>query len=641
MKIPFRLQPQNHLKFHPFILGVLLCVLLLLSLTSWYGISYVLAIVFFTNRIKTPSSFRSFFARLLVTTLVLTVCIMIVGIIAWLFQTQTYPLGILALFLLLCSLLSVHNTNQSTHSPILDKTDIISISLASVALIVMVLSFYFPRPSHAATIQILTNGFDNLAHLTLLRTNGVENNYAYGDYQLLKDRVIVQLSSYPQGWHLASAHIINGFGDNQFSESSPLKLMYLYLSSVTVWYFIAVYFLMRVAAYVANIFTKRGELGDLTIFIASALMIQVIVYWGSLGLGFASFLGCLAFLAFFVGCILDFEKKLNNKIFGLAALATVGLSQTWILPAVGALIGMVALIFYLNKATLSVQKRHILRDTLYKPYIPVLFAVSLVVTFQFSLLFLFPLRNSTSTLLNEEGGIFGISLLLLHIFLLGATYFWFNTKKLSDIPHIAQKIVILCYPIFLMAITIYCYQIVVAGKASYFFTKTALLAMVIAWIFFTPIIIKVLRTRLGGSYKNLGAIVGIVVVFSLISATGQPIDNINHLVQRHSKLEFHAAEHIVNYLKTDEYRSARFVMLKSQDDFVEDADSTYFANRFIFKPDLCVNDINVSGHSLGRRLSNLSRCAKNTPEKIVVVSTRETSRKIEQAGLTNISYIPY
>ena len=276
-----------------------------------------------------------------------------------------------------------------------------------------------------------------------------------------------------------------------------------------------------------------------------------------------------------------------------------------------------------------------------KSYVPILLILSLPVLFQLSLLFLFPLRSSTSALLNEEGGIFGISLLLLNIFLLGATYYWFSSKIPDAITDMGQKFVILCYPLFFMAIAIYIYQIAMVGKASYFFTKTALLTMVIAWIFFTPVLIKILRKGLGSSYKTFGAMIGIVVVFGLISATGQPIDNINYLMQRHSKLELQAAEYVVNYLSGDSYKSSRFVMLKSDDDFVEDADSTYFANRFIFAPDLCVNDINISGYPLEQRLARLSHCTKTTSEKITVISTKETSEKIKQRRLRNVSLIPY
>lgn len=601
-----------------------------LCLTPFYSLCYIIALIVYSRRIALPSAFQSRFARIIVSILILTVIIMVTGVISWFIDASVQPALVLLLFVMSCALLGEPTPKKSA---LLTKDDIISSCLALVAPLIVIASFYLPHPSHSASVQLMTNGFDNLAHLTLLRTNGIENKYAYGDYEQLKDRVIIRLNSYPQGWHLATAHIINGFGVKAFDQASPLVLIYLYLGSLFAWLFIALYTLGMTSLRLIRTIKGKLSVSDAVMFAAYSLVIQLSVYWGSLGLGFASFIGCLAFLPLLVASLFDYKDKVDYKIFLISILAISGLSQTWILPAIAGLISVAMLLIFKQPRQLN----RLIQSLQYQYAIPLLFAAGLV-AFQFAIILLFPLRDSTNTLLNEPGGIFGISILLLNILLFGSIYYWGTSRKKPDI---FLKLVATCMPLFFIAYVIYFYQIISTGKASYFFTKTALLLFVAASIFLLPAILNLLETlNRTGSNSFVKIIVGCALMIGLVTATGQPVDAINYLLQRNSKLSPVAASQVVNYLESNRQRDTYFALLQDDSLFIEDTDATYFANRFSFNPSICVTNTGDTVRpqtSLSDRIVHLENCTKTQMDRRYLVITSDKSYdSIKNLSLENV-----
>lgn len=616
----------------------------LISFTNFYSVSYVIVILFFLKYFYVSKTFESYFARFIVSILTFLSIIMLIGILTWFFKIPLYPpLVILATSSLYLFFKRVRSTDSFTPH-IINRGDIVSIASSLVILIVIAVSFYLPKPSTAASFQILTNGYDNTAHFSLLETESDARGYVYGSNADTKKETITSLGAYPQGWHLATSHFMNGFGGDLFQSTRPLTGINMYLLSLFLWFILTIYIVTRTSwRLLSSISSKyQYQWGSYVAFGAATILTQILVYWGSLLLGFASFIGCLVYTGLLAALVID-KNKGNHAISTIMiGLCVVAISQSWLLPFPAVFATLVLSLLISHKYSLSKllhMKKKININSIALPTAVVMVSI-LSGIFQVAILQKYnPL--GTGGQLNEDGGIFWISMTLLGVLMISTLVGWLSiTKtKTSDIKDVKNKFIIILAPLLLLAFAIFVYQLITAGKTSYYFVKTLGLVVCVIGIFFTPIFVKWVNS-IYEEIGNLGtALLSVVVIATLIMSTGQNLLSLSNFLQRNSKIPFETAQAIEVYLEQRDVYKDQLIVFRHHT-IPEDSDGTYAANRTAHLPDLCANNvITDKDWSMSGTAERINDCANESGEQITVITSNETLASITELHNSKIHIV--
>ena len=620
------------------ILGIVL--LAVIALTPFYSVAYIIALAYAAKHIQPSKTFGSLASRFILSLLIMVAVIMAIGMILWFVHVPLYPLMTLFGFgvaMLIIGKLLPSPINHSV-SIVVDRGDILSAISASAIILLIIAFFYLPKPQDSASVQIITNGYDNIAHVSLLTTDAIERGYVYGYEKDVSTKTLSALGAYPQGWHLATSHLMNGFGVNLLQPTKPLLTANAYIAVLFIWYFITVYVAGRIAwRILQNTLEKKRyqTLDTAVIFILGSFLIQLLVYWGSLLFGFASFFGCLAYLLILTALVIDKEDTNSRSYLFIACMATLAATQSWIIP----LPAMLATIFFGFFWHKPLPKwRQLFQKPAKHTALSFIFLLIAVLggLFQVWVLLKFTSVGATSAQLVAPGGIFWTSNLLVGTLLIFTFVYWLHDKK----SHLSDKIVATLAPIILVSAAVYIYQMLMAEATSYYFVKTFGLAMSVLGVFFVPaFILWVLQLKKYVSYPFAGTLIAASILVTLIIGTGQNFLNFSGFMQRNSKVTTQTAEAIVHHFKTTDSTKNQLFVFRNET-VLEDTMGTYFANRLTHRADLCDGVVRDDQQTLDDKFKRFKKCIDKTKDHITVITSDKTDKELRSRfGTKNITYV--
>ncbi len=618
---------------------------LLFALTPFYIVSYLLLLAGGVHILRFSTTFRTVVGRTILSFALLAAVIMIVGVLTWAIHIPLYPIIVALAFLLMLFIFSRTKIVDRSSKQIIDRGDIVSLCLSLLIIGFIVVGFYLPKPSSSASFQLLTNGYDNSAHLSLLTTNSDNKGYVYGDLESVKLETITNLNAYPQGWHVATSNIANGMGINFFGTESPGTLkVNAYIFVLMFWYVIALFIATRLMWRLWESMSKKlgkdgTSLDTIIVFALANILIQVLVFWGSLLLGFGSFIGCLVYLILLVTMLVDKEDRGSNiPHMIVASLAAVAVSQTWVLPF-PAVIAMLVLGFYTPKALKKISVPTLKKVINNKSFLIRLGLLAIAVIgglFQIAILLKYS-STSTTAALNNDGGMFWISTILAGVLCIGTLLFWLQTRT-SSIASIHNRFLISVAPLIILAAGIFIFQLITAEKTTYYFVKVLGLVVAVIGIFFVPWFTSlVVSFKQRDSIPFSSSIVAICLLALLCISTGQNLLAFSGFVQRNSKVTGEVASQVVNYLEKEDQQSTQLIVLKF-DSMGENSDATYAANRLGHRYDLCNNYIfTTKDQTLENQVSRIGKCADTVSnETFFVVVDQKTQPLVEALDKANI-----
>lgn len=611
---------------------VLLVAVAVLSLTPLYGIAYLIVIAHIARHINYTSILSdSYIGRLVLSFVLFCITIMLIATVSWFVQLPLYPSLVLLVAYGIHRLLAHYQGKyEETNPAIITKDDAISLALAAIAPLIVTLSFFFPSFSPAASIQLLTRGYDNIAHLTFMRAVSDQKGYVYGPEDEVHHKTIHGGNAYPQGWHTASTNIVDGFGIRLFQSENPTLSINTYLLISCFWYLLTVYLFSKASLYlIRSKLRKFGSIDQYGVFALSNILIQLMLFWGCIALGFSNFIACIAYLLLLAIVFHDERTKTAVKI-GLSALILVAISQVWLLPLPAVAVAIA--LYFIDTDSFTSLKKLSVRHKL--ALAATVFASILFSVFQ-AYIFLKFGELSTEEAINHDGGVFWISQILFGLIMTASLLYWFSSK--ASETHMRAVIAIVTS--FLgMLVALFAYQIFTNEKTTYYFVKFLGLGLGVIGIYFVSA--STLYICGQDSWKNVKKMIipmtlASVSIFALaVVGTGQTTAAFNSLFQRYSILNTPTATAITDYIASDNYKKGNQIVILRGESYAEDNVGTYIANRVRHVPDLCVNNINAKEASIEDRIHGLIKCANKSNQPIVVV-TSELSNSIVTALARN------
>ena len=617
--------------------SILFALAVFFSFLPLYGISYILLLVLGIRSARFSKTFSSSFATAILCFLLLSATVMVVGLLTYLINLPLYPvLCVLTFSLLLVALSRNRNNGPRMSRARIETGDWVSLCLGLIAPVIVLLSFLVPHPSYAAIYQFLSTGWDNGSHINLLQNNSNARGYVYGQGHPGKPRDSVDRArSYPQGWHLATAHMADGFKLDPFDAHKPLRLMAYYLAIYLLWYVIAAFCVARVAWALLEKVAKNESKHHLKtlLFIICNLLIQSVTFYGALSYGFANYIGMLAYLALLIAMALEqTDTPQSGRLirYGVALLAVAAITMTWLLP-----LPAVVLIVFLS-FVVPVVKRKPRVASLLSPHAAIASALTLLF---FALIAIqVYMYESFSQAQNGQinvggSGTFSVSVLLFVIVMSIGTLFWLRIRPTNNAA------ISTLFPLLLLSFGIYTYQVISSGSTSYYFGKTVGLSLVAAGIFFAPAVTSLLlNARRTWKLSSVSTVVLMIsVVATLTIGCEQSPQAAGLLIQSKSKVPYGTAQATVDYLRhSDPPHTELIVMrhIKRAED-----DNGYMYNLLSNTDFTCAN--HVTGSSVLRiQLHSLAKCSRALPtSKLIVITSRVTDEKVKALNLPNVSTV--
>lgn len=622
-------------------------IALFLSFTPFYSVGYLLVIVLLSRLANYPKIFSTQFAKYVVSLLLLFAVVMVTGLVSWFLKLQLHPVYVLIVFLGLLSYLA-RNTDNSRETllslrTLINKSDLLSLGLAILLPAVIFANYFLPQYSNTALYQLLSNGWDNSSHVVMMETNSLLKGYAYA--RETGKAYSNTAGAYPQAWHLASSHFANGFGSNLFDSSQPIRVLQWYLVVLTLWFIIVAYLLARISLALLDRLKQQRSIPkiiSISTFIAVSLIIQLLTISGAYDLGFANFIGLMAFMLLFISVIIDTEKsdKEFRSHLPIASIACMAAIMCWFLPFPALITSLILYIAYgaKGKKILPFIKKNL------SAFIVSLFALA-ASAIQILIFVLFS-GVSGGEQLNAIGGVYKNSELLIAVFLFAIVFVAYRMPKSNTL---LNKIVIAIAPLVILITLLYLYQMVITGKSSYYFYKLLSLLALYVGVFLIPFIVTLSHSV----YKRLGntLITGMVMAGCLgivIIGSDQGAGPWNRILQRNSVVAYSTAQVLADYLQKEDPNTTKIIALtdrsgdsgpKKNDIFNGD-----LVSRVTYLPPTCafyvVNTVNPGdSQKLSAKLTRLAKCADETTDKIIVVTNNATKEKVLKLNKDNIRVV--
>lgn len=605
---------------------LLLGLAVLSCLTPLYGIGYLAAIFVAARYLHFSKTFSSLLGRFVLSFTLLAATVMIVGLGTWIIQIQMYPILVLAAFFLFIAVLVRLQPPDHSSPKLVDRSDVISIGLALVAPAIIVISFQLPNPSYAGLYQYLNKGWDNSNHLLMLTTATLENGYVYDEYKAVKEKTIAPFNAYPQAWHLSTAHLANGFGFQAFNPDKQLQQLVSYTVVLFAWYVVVVYIFSKIAwRLLASLRTKPDSSRLLTtsLFIITNLLVQLLIFWGSLNAGFINYLVCIGYILIVAAMIIERQES-RPGLYYLTALA-MGTAATlcWLLPlpaiALSILLGFLAppikswpdLKQYIQAIPLSVYLLTVGAVLLMGMQIYIFVAYS-------------PTGGGEQLNAGRLAGSFVFSAPLLLLLVATSFLFWLRYQSGKTLSFLTRFTAVVM-PVLLLVIAVYVYQHFTLGAPSYYFGKVAGILIGVVGLFFVPAFVVSLHKLKSARLSKLGILLaGLGTAGLLVVGTGQTIAGFKGLFQRNSNVSSEAAQAVIDYMSHENPKKTRLVVLR--DVRIEEDYNGNLASKVPHTPLTCAYAVvNLeSSRSLALKLQNLASCADTLNKDILVVTSNET-----------------
>ncbi|HVW99139.1 MAG TPA: hypothetical protein VHA52_01650 [Candidatus Babeliaceae bacterium] len=610
---------------------LLLLAGIVFSITPLYGIGYLCLVAVGAMNLYQSAIFSSFLSRLILSFLLFTSTLMAVGVFTWFIKVPTYPILCVFAFGILLSVIRC-KPEKTLRSKVIDMSDVLSMGLALIAPLVVIGSFCLPHPSYAGVYQFVSTGWDNGSHLNMLQNDGQAQGYVYekspaNKFVNSKDR----FGAYPQGWHLATSDVVNGFGAKPFSSSKPLAALVTYFVVYLAWYVIAVYCFSKLAWGITKKTVKNIDNSWFAIAIFSMLnlLFQVVVFYGSLVHGFANYLGCMAYLIIIFAMVYENNTKRSPSTLLTAIIAGVGATLSWLLP-----LPAIVLVIFLEFFS---KKRVALRLTTLKKisWTWLVAILALVVTIVQALIFSHMSGAKGSQL--QEGtasGSFPISTMFVSAILCLTLLYW------SKIKQINAKASFTIGSFTILAAAVYIDQMFTTFHISYYFKKTIALVFLAGGIYFISAFIAVLYKMKDRYQLSLSATLLMAIGFMclLLMGSGQDTTSLNYLFQRHSKVTYTTSQAIVSYLSTQDPHRTKLVVIRN---LKRSEDSNGYLYSLLSNLNYTCANYVTGSTSLAVQLHSLNHCANKLgpADDIEVITSDKTRQLVNNLSATNLQVV--
>ncbi len=585
------------------------------SITSWYGVSYLLLILLFTIAVSRVSIFDSYVSRFILGLLSLLSIIMAYGVASNTLHIDVYPFIVCILFIILIITFSIKNHGELR---IINKADLVSIAAALVFPIIIFGSYFFPHASNVGMYQFLSNGWDNLHHSQMIYANGTPDSPS-------------NQSGYPQAWHLANANFINGFG-NPLHSMNLLPYMWVYLAIIMGWYITLCYLGTKLSIVVARRFVASKKLltfNTYTSAVISSIVLQSICLLGAIEWGYANYIGLMVYMTLVAAIIIagTNSQSINQRII-YASLFSAASILCWFLPLVSICITL--LLFILSLASKNKFRTFVLTHVLSLITATALIVISILQV----VIFVRTWGQSGIAQLNETGTTYITSELLLAILLIATIIF---TAKYYGYT---KKILIIVAPLLISTVGVYMVQYVTGAGPSYYYFKMVGLLAVYVVIFCTPIIVKSLEyIQSALQFKRaLSSLTIIAMVSLVIFGSGSTFVQFKYLLQRNSIVPYNDAVEVVSFIKSSKFNGENLVVIKSKPELILNA--TFFTH-VTNNLDDCVYGTVVRNYGTPAYMTieSLPACLDKLTNPVYVLADRDNVQQIEALHHKNIQVI--
>lgn len=590
-------------------------IALAFSITSWYGISYLLLILFFTITVCKVSIFDSYVSRFILGLLSLFSIIMAYGVVANALQSGVYPTVVCIIFTVL---VVVFRSKNQSEFRVINRADVVSILTALVFPMIIYFSYFFPHASNVGLYQFLSNGWDNLHHSQMIYANGTPDSPS-------------SQSGYPQAWHLANANVIDGFG-NPLRSIHLLPYMWVYLAIIMGWFITLCYLCTKLSIVVARRFASSKEhsvFNTHTSAVISSIVLQSICLLGAVEWGYANYIGLMVYMTLVAAVIVTDtnSQSINQRIIYVSLFSAASIF-CWFLPLVSICITLVLFI-------LSLASKNKLGEFISAHILSLIIAAALIaISFLQIVVFMRSWGQSGIAQLNETGTTYMTSELLLTILLISTIIF--TAKYYGYI----KKILVIVAPLLITTVGIYAVQYLTGTKPSYYYFKMVGLLAIYVLIFCTPVIVKSLeyvQSTLQFS-RILSSMTVVTLVALVVFGSGSTFVQLKYLLQGNSIVSYNDVSEVVSFIESNKFNGNNLVVIRSNPELVLNAALfTHITNGL----DDCVYSAAIKNYPVSaEKLNNsLASCVDMATGTTYVLTDSKTIHQIEALHNNNIQII--
>lgn len=636
---------KDYLTFKTFLYLIAVIITTLLLFTTFYGLSYLIILGLTLRYLPKFEIFKTHFGRFVLTFLLLAASVMLAGLLAWGLHTPTHPTLVAIFYLSIVAVLFHVQEDRSLDLklPLIDRGDIISITLALVAPIIIFLSFFFKDFSFTPLYQLVSTGWDHANHILMIETASIEKGYTYGPTKELLPKTIINSGTYPQAWHLSSANIANGFGGNVFSPTKPFTVLIAYTIVALTWFVLAAYLLSITAWRLVEPKLKSGVLENqivtILLFSLANLLIQFGTIWGSIvKVGHSNYIGFIAFFIAAIAIIIGSKKK-DGASYITALLLGVAAILCWFLPLPA--IALMLLAAYWGKGINIKTIRPMWKPTYVATVLAAIISVVPVIVF---ILFSDVDGISGQSQLNTGTGlnnISGMNAILLIMTIVTLAY-WLKARTPSNFSLLQNKIVAIVGSMTIFLAILYAYQMLSKGITTYYFGKIFSLSMIALGVFFiSAFTIIIGNLSLKNKISPLSTLIlgSAVVGLLFIAFISQQLNSIDSILQRKSRIEHSTAKAVANYMQQEDPSKVYLVILRNKS--YEDTNTNLHLKTAHKAYPVCISNISgaKNAFNLEGKLATLDLCASKINKKILVITSNDTKDAVKALDNPNIRIV--
>lgn len=625
------------MKKTPILYILFTAIAILLSFTSFYSVGYLVLIVLFALSMRFSGIFSSLFSKIVVSALLLLATTMIIGLASWFLHLITYPLTVMVAYSLLGVALNFRRRAEPrSKAKFFESGDLVSLGIALIVPTIVAISYFIPY-SNTALYQLVSNGWDNTAHVVMLETASTEKTFVYGQLEDVQAKTINKTNAYPQAWHLATSNFANGFGKNLFQPQFPIMTLKWYVIIMATWFIIGAFLVSKTAWVLTKRIREKTAMPMwlyIGLFVLLNVIAQLLAGAGSMLNGFANYLGILAYVALLVSFIVDANFKQPSRSLSLATIiaGTAGI-LCWFLPFPAIIFSVLLLVL------LSKPSRTFRGFIMGNKSIMALSAALVALIVAQVIIFVKFTKESGAELLITSGGAYKVSEMLIGILVLATGVYLFKKQ-----PELFRKFLIATIPLILMVTGIYIYQLVISEELTYYYYKLTMMLGMIIMIFAIPALLvgfEHLFKRLNGS-KGMALIVFPTLIGLSLLITQQTLRPFHFLLQSNSNVSFATAGYVARYLENEDPNKTKLIVMTDRSRETPARDENFngdIVTTVSHLPYTCAYYVynNLVNRSFYAALGRLERCATNNPDlKIQVITNDKTYWPVKSLNKSNI-----
>ena len=320
------------------IFNLLLLTGFILVLTALYSFGYLLFSLAFARKLRVLKSFDSYFSNFVLVGLILVSSIMVTSMLTSALHIPNFAGINFLVALLICSAITHHQPSDKSRIKFFTSSDIIGVVVALIVpLIILAIQLSSGSLNEALYRMVDANGRDRVAHFNMVQLNSENNNYIYSTSPLGDGKDAVY-TNYPQGWHLASANVVDGFTPGVFDPNTYgySASFIAYMTIIFSWFALAVFVFVKLTSHIAQSFTRKMTKTQHAFALAGVTALPTLCLFGvSLSYGFDNYIGLSLYVMLIVA--MSHDLLTDKSIFQLRAYLVLSLLfataafLTWVL----------------------------------------------------------------------------------------------------------------------------------------------------------------------------------------------------------------------------------------------------------------------------------------------------------------------